>query len=59
MQESSNTTSRAKAATMLQERLGLKANGELIVPNAPEISHEDLGKSIFLDYKTKGRKSLR
>ena len=44
---------------MLQERFGLKANGELIVPNAPEISHEDLGKSIFLDYKTKGRKSLR
>jgi integrase len=42
-----------------QQCYKLKANGELIAPNARKISHEDLRKNFFLNYKTKGRKSLR
>lgn len=59
VQESSKTTSRAKAATMLQERLGQKAIGSLAAPTARNLRYEDLRESFFLNYKINNRKSLR
>lgn len=59
VQESSKTTSRAKAANMLQERLGQKAINGLATPTAKALRYENLRESFFLHYETKKRKSLR
>jgi integrase len=59
VQESSKTTSRAKAATMLRERLGLKANGELASPDSKKVSYEDFRESFFRQCKIAGLKSVR
>src|SRR5262249_39336716 len=55
--ESAKTKDRAEARRMLQEKIGQRAEGRLVV-GADKVTFEELAEGLFNNYKANGRRSL-
>jgi integrase len=57
VRESAGTNDKTEARRKLQEKIGQRAEGRLVV-GADKVSFEDMAEDFLNDYRTNGRKSL-
>jgi integrase len=58
MRESADTTDKAEARRLLQQRLGEVATGKFSGPAAERVTFEELIDGLLMDYQVNGKKSL-
>jgi integrase len=58
VRESSDSSDKAVARKLLQQRLGQVAEGRFIGPRADRVRIEELAELVLLDYRVNGKKSI-